>query len=112
MSCCSRLSPPLADPLSAAWIPKASLDALRSSLGFQYPEIASREFSLLSLRLRRRLKTSPTVPFTFTRMCWYSDVVDGDWVIDYHPQYPSLLYASGGAGHAFKVSPSLSVFLF
>ncbi|ORY84108.1 FAD dependent oxidoreductase [Leucosporidium creatinivorum] len=69
-----------------AWIPRASLDALRHSLGLQYPELAA-------------------LPFTFTRMCWYSDVVDGDWIIDYHPQYPSLLYASGGAGHAFKFLP-------
>lgn len=44
-------------------------------------------------------------------MCWYSDVVDGDWLIDYHPQYPSLLYASGGAGHAFKVNSIASLFL-
>jgi hypothetical protein len=35
-------------------------------------------------------------------MCWYSDVVDGDWVIDY-TKYPSLLIAAGGSGHAFKV---------
>lgn len=43
------------------------------------------------------------VPVAFTRMCWYSDVVDGDWVIDYSPKHPSLLFATGGAGHAFKV---------
>lgn len=39
----------------------------------------------------------------YTRMCWYSDTPDGNFVIDYAPQYPSLLIASGGAGHAFKV---------
>jgi sarcosine oxidase/L-pipecolate oxidase len=44
-----------------------------------------------------------TVPVTFTRMCYYSDVVDGDWVFDYSPKYSSLLFATGGAGHAFKV---------
>lgn len=36
-------------------------------------------------------------------MCWYSDVVDGDWVIDYTKKYPNLLIAAGGSGHAFKV---------
>lgn len=36
-------------------------------------------------------------------MCYYSDVVDANWLIDYHPKYPSLLVASGGSGHAFKV---------
>ena len=41
-------------------------------------------------------------------MCWYSDVVDGDWVIDYSPKHPSLLFATGGAGHAFKVHSCVS----
>jgi len=40
-------------------------------------------------------------------MCWYSDVVDGDWVIDYTKKYPNLLIAAGGSGHAFKVSHSV-----
>ena len=38
-------------------------------------------------------------------MCWYSDVTDGDWVIDYTKKYPSLLIAAGGSGHAFKFLP-------
>lgn len=46
------------------------------------------------------------MPIAYTRMCWYSDVVDGDWVIDYSPEYPALMIASGGAGHAFKVGPA------
>lgn len=50
-----------------------------------------------------------TVPVTYTRMCYYSDVVDGDWVFDYSPKYSSLLFATGGAGHAFKVRFFLSV---
>lgn len=41
----------------------------------------------------------------FTRMCWYSDTPDGNFVIDFAPQYKSLLIASGGAGHAFKFLP-------
>ena len=42
-------------------------------------------------------------PIEYTRMCWYSDVVDGDWVIDYVDKFPSLMIAAGGSGHAFKV---------
>ncbi|KAI5476141.1 hypothetical protein MNV49_000359 [Pseudohyphozyma bogoriensis] len=71
---------------SLTWIPRESLVKLRHILGLTYPELAA-------------------LPFTFTRMCWYSDTVDGDWVIDYHPEYPSLLIACGGAGHAFKFLP-------
>ncbi|WVQ73282.1 hypothetical protein IAR50_002850 [Cryptococcus sp. DSM 104548] len=68
------------------WIPKASLAGLRDQLNIVYPELAK-------------------MPIAYSRMCWYSDVVDGDWVIDYSKQYPSLLFATGGAGHAFKFLP-------
>lgn len=39
-------SSPHADFCSTAWIPKASLDALRQSLALQYPELAAREFGI------------------------------------------------------------------
>ncbi|WVQ81936.1 hypothetical protein IAT38_004063 [Cryptococcus sp. DSM 104549] len=68
------------------WIPSLSLKTLRAEIGRIYPEIAR-------------------MPIAYTRMCWYSDVVDGDWVIDVAPEYPSLLFATGGAGHAFKFLP-------
>ncbi|ODO02036.1 hypothetical protein L198_02767 [Cryptococcus wingfieldii CBS 7118] len=68
------------------WIPQESFDSLKNQLAIVYPEIAS-------------------LPIAYTRMCWYSDVVDGDWVIDYSPDYPSLIFATGGAGHAFKFLP-------
>ncbi|KAK8870079.1 hypothetical protein IAR55_000649 [Kwoniella newhampshirensis] len=68
------------------WIPKESLEMLRQRLSLDYPELAR-------------------MPIAYTRMCWYSDVVDGDWVIDISPDYPSLTFATGGAGHAFKFLP-------
>ncbi|WVQ81935.1 hypothetical protein IAT38_004062 [Cryptococcus sp. DSM 104549] len=68
------------------WIPSHSLKRLREEIGRIYPEVAR-------------------MPIAFTRMCWYSDVVDGDWVIDFAPQYPSLLFATGGAGYGFKFLP-------
>ncbi|WRT64455.1 uncharacterized protein IL334_001387 [Kwoniella shivajii] len=84
----------IADPKAMAyseannvgWIPAQSVRGLREQLRIAYPELAKK-------------------PIAFTRMCWYSDVLDGDWVIDYAPQYFSLLIASGGAGHAFKFLP-------
>jgi sarcosine oxidase/L-pipecolate oxidase len=42
----------------------------------------------------------------YTRMCWYSDTPDSDFVIDFSP-YKSMLIASGGAGHGFKFLPVL-----
>lgn len=80
------------DPAAAAyaqekgvgWIPRKSLALLREKLGEGFPALA-----------KRKLK--------YTRMCYYSDTPDGDFVIDYAA--PGLLVASGGAGHAFKFLP-------
>jgi glycine/D-amino acid oxidase-like deaminating enzyme len=33
----------------------------------------------------------------------YADTIDEDWIIDYHPDHPRLLLATGGSGHGFKV---------
>ncbi|KAF8499498.1 FAD dependent oxidoreductase [Gautieria morchelliformis] len=50
------------------------------------------------------------VPFgiSFTRLCWYTDSIDNDFLIDYVPGYgKSLFVASGGSGHGFKFAPIL-----
>jgi sarcosine oxidase / L-pipecolate oxidase len=44
-------------------------------------------------------------PFKETKLCWYTDTVDGDFIIDYHPDYRSLFLATGGSGHGFKFLP-------
>lgn len=38
-----------------------------------------------------------------TRICWYSDTRDGNFLIDFYPHVDGLLVASGDSGHAFKV---------
>lgn len=44
------------------------------------------------------------LPLETTRLCWYTDTPDEDWMIDEVPQHPGLFLATGGSGHAFKVS--------
>ena len=44
-------------------------------------------------------------PWTQTRICWYTDTPNGDWLIDYHPKYSNLFLATGGSGHAYKFLP-------
>lgn len=34
----------------------------------------------------------------------YSDRESGDFLFDWHPNYPSLFVAAGGSGHAFSAS--------
>ena len=44
-------------------------------------------------------------PFTYSRICWYTDTESGDFLITYHPRYPSLFVATGGSGHGYKFLP-------
>lgn len=46
-------------------------------------------------------------PFESTRLCWYADTPEGNFVVDYHPEIDGLLLATGGSGHAFKFLPVL-----
>lgn len=41
----------------------------------------------------------------FTRICWYCDTVDENFLIDFHPNADGLLIASGDSGHALKFLP-------
>ena len=47
----------------------------------------------------------PSRPFTKSKICWYTDTRDGDFLIDYHPKYSGLFVATGGSGHGFKFLP-------
>jgi sarcosine oxidase/L-pipecolate oxidase len=44
-------------------------------------------------------------PFSKTRLCWYSDTPNADFLIDYHPHWRGLFVATGDSGHAFKFLP-------
>lgn len=42
-----------------------------------------------------------------TRLCLYTDTLDGHFWIDRHPEIEGLSVSSGGSGHAFKMAPVL-----
>ncbi|KAI9843157.1 MAG: hypothetical protein M1837_006610 [Sclerophora amabilis] len=44
-------------------------------------------------------------PFSFTRLCWYTDTPTADFIITYHPAHGGLFLATGGSGHGFKFLP-------
>ncbi|KIJ27450.1 hypothetical protein M422DRAFT_37755 [Sphaerobolus stellatus SS14] len=69
-------------------IPKHIVQEMRGSIADTYPELGKK-------------------PFSGTRLCWYADTPDSDWLIDFHPDYPSVLFATGGSGHAYKFMPIL-----
>nr|OQO30508.1 hypothetical protein B0A51_01737 [Rachicladosporium sp. CCFEE 5018] len=67
-------------------IPKEGSDACRDFLAQCIPHMAER-------------------PWSYTRICWYSDTPKGDWLVDYHPKWKNLVVATGGSGHAYKFLP-------
>ncbi|KAG6841377.1 hypothetical protein C0991_011717 [Blastosporella zonata] len=73
-------------PTSGLAIPKCNVRELRTQLGNVYPELAQK-------------------PFSATRLCWYNDSPDGDWIIGRVPGDPSLILATAGSGHAYKFLP-------
>ncbi|ETN41442.1 uncharacterized protein HMPREF1541_03378 [Cyphellophora europaea CBS 101466] len=44
-------------------------------------------------------------PFKNSRLCWYCDTPDGDFLITHHPEYQGMFVATGGSGHGFKFFP-------
>ncbi|KAJ7647653.1 FAD dependent oxidoreductase [Roridomyces roridus] len=70
-------------------IPKSEVKKLRDGLRTVYPALAEKNFIA-------------------TRLCWYNDSVDSDWVIGYKPDYEnSLFFATAGSGHGYKFLPIL-----
>ncbi|KAL1745024.1 FAD dependent oxidoreductase [Schizophyllum fasciatum] len=76
----------ISHPIDGLAIPKKSVLALREGLRKIYPTLAKR-------------------PFVATRLCWYNDTPDGNWLIGRSPEDPALLFATGGSGHAYKFLP-------
>ncbi|KAG6837069.1 hypothetical protein H0H93_015337 [Arthromyces matolae] len=76
------------DPVNGLAIPKDNVYQLRAQLRKYLPKLAEK-------------------PFCNTRLCWYNDSPDGDWIIGRVPGDPSLILATAGSGHAYKFLPVL-----
>ncbi|KAL4916508.1 FAD dependent oxidoreductase [Aspergillus aurantiobrunneus] len=90
-----RLSTPRtkysANPINT--VPLYGLSLMKQVIGGLFPELA--EFG-----------------FTDSRLCWYTDSIDNEFVIDYVPGYSnSLFICSGGSGHGFKFLPILGKYV-
>ncbi|KAI8077341.1 FAD dependent oxidoreductase [Gilbertella persicaria] len=48
------------------------------------------------------LPITTALDIVYSRVCWYSDSIDGDFVIGCHPDYDDLVVAAGDSGHAMK----------
>lgn len=72
---------------SEMYIPADKLARMMSLLGEIYPDLVN-------------------ATVKYTRVCFYSDSEDENWIIDHVPGLQGLVVASGDSGHAFKVSQS------
>lgn len=68
------------------WVPREGEAACRQALREMIPELGERVF-------------------TKSKICWYTDTPDGNFLIDYHPQFEGLFLATGGSGHGYKFLP-------
>lgn len=48
------------------------------------------------------LPMTEELDITYSRVCWYADSVDGEFIIAPHPDYDNLVVATGDSGHAMK----------
>lgn len=69
-------------------VDEATVDEARAFLAETFPALAD-------------------APLVTTRLCAYCDTADGHFWIDRHPDWPGLVVAGGGSGHAFKFAPIL-----
>ncbi|KAH6605721.1 hypothetical protein Trco_004874 [Trichoderma cornu-damae] len=60
-----------------------------------------------ALRDMSPIKGLENRPWTETRLCWYSDTSDGNFLADWHPGWEGLFIATGDSGHAYKFLPVL-----
>lgn len=57
--------------------------------------------------LHQSIPSLADAPVVYTRLCCYTDTLDGHFWIDQHPEVKNLTVASGGSGHGFKMGPVL-----
>ncbi len=55
-------------------------------------------------RFSRRHLPGADAPLKFTRICLYTMTPDEDFIMDIHPEYPQIVFASPCSGHGFKFS--------
>ncbi|KAL0943099.1 sarcosine oxidase [Colletotrichum truncatum] len=74
-------------------VPSYGLERMKNVIGELFPELTD-------------------IGFTDSRLCWYTDSIDNEFVIDYVPGYSDTLFiCTGGSGHGFKFLPILGKYV-
>lgn len=56
--------------------------------------------------LKRRFPKLANAPCVQAEVCQYENTINGDYLIDRHPEHENLLLVGGGSGHAYKHGPA------
>ena len=76
------------------------------------PDTNDRAFSQQALAdvrafMARRFPRLANRPMTEARVCQYENSSNGDFLIDLHPRWDSVVLVGGGSGHGFKHGPAV-----
>jgi len=69
-------------------VPQASVDRVRAYLRKRFPRLAG-------------------APLTQAEVCQYENTVNGDYLIDRHPEQENVWLLGGGGGHGYKHGPAV-----
>ena len=50
-------------------------------------------------------------PFVVEKVCWCTDTMDRNWLIDIHPAHHRLVVATGDSGNGFKMLPVIGTYI-
>lgn len=86
-------------------------DGERRSVPFARHEIPKESALRIRALLRDTMPQLADRPLCWARICWCADTVDRNFLIDYHPDHPSLLLACGASGRGFAHISSIGGFI-
>lgn len=81
-------------PETITGLPEKSVQVIRAFLDTYLPELKEHGLHV-----------------TGTRLCWYTDSFDNQFLVDAVPEKAGVMVATGGSGHAFKFLPVLGSFI-
>jgi len=61
--------------------------------------------------LARRLPALRDAPVVETRVCQYENTLNGDFLVDRHPDFDNVWIVGGGSGHGFKHGPAVGEYV-
>jgi sarcosine oxidase/L-pipecolate oxidase len=93
------------NPDNPSGIEMITVSLPRTGVDIPGQQIAPEGFEACRAALKEMVPWLAERPFSNSRICWYTDTPDGDFLITYHPEFDGLFLATGGSGHGFKFLP-------